>query len=436
MAHVESGDPLAPSQPAMRPAVERPGRWSRFKAYVGPWLARPAGSTFVSLLVILAGVLSSVFTQEIKECWPIRWFGCTWGGLVFWAVAFAAALAYFVRQDWLYGWRRVQESEHAARWEAQTARQEEGVNQVAEIIRTMPPEGFLDDYAALFLGLSEATDECLRRTPGPTPEQVLAQLREVLQAIATLARRFDRGEASERYAANVMVFYGAGFLCLPANAGLRASIEQTMLDDADVDLEKLAGVLYLSAELSGSTDDATDPGEQGIQRDAYIQNLSLAIRSPDKHAGRYRILPGAPLAFSTHAYSGLADTLTFTDWARTHLDFKIETVERVQKYISEHPQIRSFQNHAVFRPGSWADDVEDSPIAVVNVHSSRPDLLSGGREELFPAMIMPLLRLVSLLITHEATAGWLPSYTQFLATLPAAKRGEPAPVAQAPSSTK
>ena len=151
----------------------------------------------------------------------------------------------------------------------------------------------------------------------------------------------------------------------------------------DYDRRQLHGVLLLRTDLSSSTGGEDDLVDQAIQ--------SIALPVPDQQRdskGRYKVLPGAPLAFATRKVDGYRDSQSLLQWCRERGDFQPSVLDRLQDYFSPGgagQAVRSF----VSRPLSE----DDAPFGVLNLHADRPDILGPApeRREVFLGMLTPFV---------------------------------------------
>jgi hypothetical protein len=112
--------------------------------------------------------------------------------------------------------------------------------------------------------------------------------------------------------------------------------------------------------------------------------------------GRWKVLPGAPLAFVGEGTDGYADVAQLRDWFDKDADFSPSVRDEVITYFSgEGSMSRSFVSRRLSFGGA--------NLGVLNLHSNRPNLLgllgdeTGGaesvsRREEFFALMTPLLR--------------------------------------------
>lgn len=105
-------------------------------------LLHPIISALISLAVIVAGLLGSIWTEEIKSAMPFsvaQLAGPTWRVTLFWALAFGSTATFFFRQTAIDRERRSAQGLLSSR-----------ANELKDLIQTLPPRSFLDRFASLY----------------------------------------------------------------------------------------------------------------------------------------------------------------------------------------------------------------------------------------------------------------------------------------------
>jgi hypothetical protein len=319
-----------------------------------PVFRGPIYATLVTLLAVIAGVLGSVYSPEIGKSFPLYWGpydSFSLPVLLFWSTLLAFALLFFFRQ----------------------AATDKARQQLVELIRTLPPADFLSEFDRVLRECEQVVEQV--RSGSVQTEAIEGAIRVVLDGIVTLAGLFDGRPYGVTYAANIMLFRQTRSV---PEAELKLLMDRLRFRDTVLDARALQGVLDLQLPLSTTTATARpDP-------DGNLQPLALpippSIRSEDGR--RWRLLPGAPLAFITGNMELYTDTSTLGQWCRTYGDFSETVCAEVESYFgsSTGMRIRSF----VSFPLADADN-----IGVVNIHRDQPGLL--GEKE--PAkQFLPLMR--------------------------------------------
>lgn len=337
--------------------------------------------TAVATVGSLVFFWASLYETEIRGAFPIAYRGpyddISWPAVVFWIglLIVTAMLAFKNKAD-------------------DDARNEliEATKQVQVLVQTLPPKGWREDFATAANATALSLNAVLpRRMEGDTSlEEVQKATVVLLSSIASLALKYDGQPrtpdgALALYAANIMVFMPSQnaepIIDLEAAKVLRFVPE-------DFDRRQLLGVLRLIPALSYSTVD------DGL--DKALSDLALPVprvtKSPD---GRWKVLPGAPLAFVGDGVDGYADTRSIGKWFDDAADFPRSVRDDVASYFSGIGNVsRSFVSRRLL---SGSDG-----IGVLNLHCNLPNLLGvreGGsaeasvaRREEFFALMTPFIR--------------------------------------------
>jgi hypothetical protein len=302
-------------------------------------------ATLVTLLAVIAGVLGSVYSREIGSAFPLYWGpydSFSVHALAFWGTLVAFALLFFFRQ----------------------AATDRARQQFVDLIRTLPPAGFLSEFDRILRECEEAVTAVLGE-PTQTTEALERAIRVVLDGVVTLAALFDGRPYGVTYAANVMLFRETREL--PETEILDLKNRLQFLEPA-VDIRALDGVLNLQLSLSTTT--ATREPEPDLNLKPLSLPIPSSIRSADGR--RSRLLPGAPLAFVTGNMELYTDTSTLGKWCRTYGDFSESVCGAVEAYFGSPTgmRIRSFASFPL---------AGERETGVINIHRNRPGLL-GEKE--------------------------------------------------------
>jgi hypothetical protein len=335
-----------------------------------PAFRGPLYATLVTILAVIAGLLGSVYSREIGNAFPFYWGpydSVSPHALGFWSTLFTFALLFFCRQS-----------------ATDRARQ-----QFVDLLRTLPPADFLSSFDSVLTECEEAAATVLRDSALNT-EAIERAIRVVLDGVVTLAALFDGRPYGVTYAANIMVFRDTRSLPQTELSTLK---ERLKFLDPETDPRALHGVLDLELLLSTTT---ATPGEP--EPDSDLQPLCLpiptSIRSDDGR--RWRLLPGAPLAFESGAMELYTDTSTLGDWCRKYGDFSGTVCGAVETYFgsSSGMRIRSFVSFPL------------SGVGVVNIHRDQPGLL-GEKEQArqFLPLMHPFRSLCLQLLKAREKAG-------------------------------
>jgi len=331
----------------------------------------PLYAVLVTIFGVLAGLSGSLYSSQIKE--TLKLLRPLWQFVpetaVFWLALFIFAGLFFGRQ-----WASDEKTGKAQQNLIEKS------SALEKLVKTLPPQGFLTRFSETYALSHEATYRIFNQDI-TRPDEVDLVIRFILQNVVSLASAFDGQPDGVRYAANVMVYYSRVGIAAEEEAALRGKI---LFFDRDP--LGLAGYLKMEPTLSTSTDSASN-------QDSSLDDFTLPVERVEvSPQGRYRQLPGAPLAFQQNGALHYDDTTSLGEWCRRYGDFSESIAKQVETYfLSEKAQrIKSFVSLAI------PDSAEKQrPIGVLNVHRNRPNMLRG--EEAFP-LFFPLLKPYAMLI--------------------------------------
>lgn len=342
-----------------------------------------AYAAVVTLLGLFAGLLGSLYADDIKAAFPfvIGNGPVSRPATLFWSAALTTTVLFFFGQR----------AGEADRKESET-RLDQRSAELSRLVRTLPPSDFLSTFRKIFWDCGNALVETVNSPPDElTADAIEGAIRIVLFGVATLAQKFDAASPDVVYASNIMLFRPAHTLSGSEAENVRSFLKFV---PAETDLRALRGVLVLKPKLSTTTASGTPPGGD---ESLIPLALPVPIEIRDERTGRWKALPGAPLAFSTGGLEAYADTLTLGDWCRRDGDFPESTAAAVDEYFRSNRArlVRSFISVAV-KP------LQGDAIGVLNIHRNERGLL-GEKEPVqqFAPLVSPfifvLIRLLELL---------------------------------------
>ena len=316
----------------------------------------PVYSAFVTLVSLFAGLLGTLYADDIKGAFPfvLGWGSVSWPALWFWFSAGLATSMFFVAQ-------RASEAARAGSQAELIERTEE----LSTLVRTLPPADFLLTFQQIFWDCSVALSGILETLQTQLSiAEVQGAIRLVLAGVATLAQKFDGAGPEIIYAANIMLFRPSDEL-----AGEQIQILKSNLrfSPAETDLTALRGLLTLETALSTTTQSSA-PQEP----DKDLIPLALAIpKMFQTPQGRWRVLPGAPMAFCTGKLAAYVDTHTLHTWCEEEGDFPQSIAAQIEEYFkSERAQrARSFISIPL-------KAFEGETVGILNIHRNQTGILA------------------------------------------------------------
>ncbi len=358
-------------------------------------VSSPVYATLTTVLAVIAGLLGSVYQDDIANAFPLAlsnaWGTISWRAAAFWMSVVLFAVLFFFRQWW--------DDVNRERLNATALRAEQGTERIEALVRTMPPRAFQGQLAQMVAGAYRGVARVLPRKKEAdlTRDDLVALIRVLLNSMARLAMIYDdqplTPEGSAVYSANVMLFVPS-----PEEGAFDAeTVVALRFHPAEYDLKQLLGVLVLRPELSATSDIADLPGP-----DAVVSAIALPVPALHTKDGRWNALPGAPKAFLTEEVDGYDDATTLGEWCTKSGNFLPSVVDELRQYFTtgDGRRIRSF----ISRPLLTLDGRK---LGVLNLHSSRTDILGDTDERMpaFLAMLTPLLlelqAAVEILCEHD-----------------------------------
>jgi hypothetical protein len=321
-------------------------------------------SALTACLGAVAGLLGSIHAEQIKNAFPFAWPGTTivWPALGFWASLLV--FGYFFG----LGFRA----------------QNEATNKLEQVIRTLPPRGFLVVFEDLFKACFGV--DALARDEGQ--QGIEASITTALVSIATLAKSFDTRRDHPQYSINVMLFRSI-------NEVDKEDIRKNVIfAEPGYNPEAWEGVLQLQKEFAFTL---SDDGKSGIQKDTGVNPIMLPIPKPEFRVdrGKPTILPGAPAVYCDPSnFAGFENTLELAKWCRDQSGLRASIADDIERYFRDGPgkEIRSFISIPIVLPDGA--DPPGETIGVLNLHSNRERMLPGEKAALFAPLTTPFVLLI------------------------------------------
>lgn len=381
-------------------------RWRALAALLDRIADANAFVTLRDVSAISVGVFGSVYSPEIRDTFLRSFitFQPSWPPVVvhdvapiptaFWLGVIAVGMMHHHRQRFIARQHRDEQKALTSgtdRLITQTEAIETQTDRLEEILRTLPRDDFLDQFKAIH---PAAHVDFVRAITSPRldAEHIARAVRTLLKGVLLLVESFDPADEGVRYGANLMLYAPAEGLDDEAFGALLALNPYASLG---IDRRDVAGLLVLHRGLS--TVLTIGDGSWEAAPDALLRPMVLPIPRRVKSAyahDRYRVLPGAPLAFCTGDLVGYADTGTLAGWCEAEGVFTPDQVHEVRAYFEprDGQHIRSLLS--VPLPPSDGQ-TGGARIGVVNVHRDQRGML----QDRSPAThLVPLLQPVLMML--------------------------------------
>jgi len=375
----------------MSPAVSNKSEW--IEGATAHWWF--AGLT--AAVGAFAGLLGSVYSTDIKNAFPFIFDD---GPIIWVAIGFWSALALFGVMVGL-NFRG-----QALATTRQVDRLQEETQVLERLVRTLPPENFLERFQTAF----EQAYASKRRANGSeaTSEELLSAIQTNVGAIAFLARVFAGDHDDALFAANLMLYSPISEFGDVELANLSGKIR--FLGEQNLDLRKaLSGLLILDPETAMVVS-AKTKGHDATMIELVLPVPATPRRAYGKLSG---VLPGAPEAFvNPDGLSAYLDTETLASYCRDNGLFHPCVADELDAYFGNPPgnEVKSFFSLSIPSPNDINRGSSCGPIGVLNVHSNKKGLLGDKDIALFLPLVRPfILDIAGLLVDRKAASNHAPA---------------------------
>lgn len=262
-------------------------------------------------------------------------------------------------------------------------------NELEEIIRTLPPEGFLNLFSEKYGEAHTVYKELLLSGDKATKDEIELSIRGILLGVLRLTAFFDRADNDQSYGANVMIFTDS-YKSDEKHAD--DLVKNLLFSNDDIDPQKLKGLLYLRHELSTNSDDDTSDLDKAISEILITLPVPNEVKSEETQ--KFKVLPGAPLAMALNSPNIYTNAETLDEWVSTEGDFNKSIAAQIKGYFCNGmgKDIKSFCSFPLSCDGH-------EPIAVLNIHKNKVGLLSQKDQfALYSKIMAPFLAMVAELV--------------------------------------
>lgn len=350
-----------------------------------PWAA-----TGINVLGVFTGLFGSLYTKEIKGAFPFQWafnngYTIEWEPPVFWAGLVLFSIGFLFRQRAI---DNHQKEAHSA-----LIRQTE---KLEELVKTVPPANFLYNVQRVYVDCHTASLLTLQ-TVDLKNEQLEETIRMVIWSMLSLAKNFDEAADGTRYAGNIMIYRDTASIPDEDLAKWEARIK---FIEKEYSIKRIKGLLEVRRNLST----CSAKKDQGV--DDKLDDFVLPVQESSKSKNqKWRLLPGAPISAYTNKVAIYPETSTLGAWCEEEGDFRPSVITDLNEYFLS-PNGRAVQSFVSFplHAGGLDDSMSNgiTPIGVLNIHSEKPGILRGGREDgnHFLPIMEPFLRLLGSLLSE------------------------------------
>lgn len=337
----------------------------------GPWLAIVA-----AIAPIIAGVSASLAADDLRNLTQLfsgeRLVNGTF--IIFVVAVVFTGLSFGVAQM----------------NQAKTART---LLEVTRRLETLPPRGFVGAYQQHFRAALKPVLGIVFSEERPSSKKVEAAVRILLRTVLDVVKHIDPVEGAT-YGVNVMQWtprnesfvHPTPIHLIPIVQGQPATRGH---------LELLVGMSVTSSREFSDEDSTAKPLTIPVPEDTKI------VRDP-KGKPRRPTLPGAPQAFLNKSVVSFESMDDFHDWLDHQLAADPSVIFALKDYFDgENDSIQSFASLAILPP---IPNMEDVPLGVLNIQSSREGVLRDNGQKLFGALLDPFLALLAILLVQWKNA--------------------------------
>lgn len=324
-------------------------------------------SALTTCLGVFAGLLGSIYGDKIKTAFP---FALENGPIAWSVVLFWVSLLIF---GWFFG----------LGFNAQN----QATNKLEQVIRTLPPKGFLVVFEDLFKTCLNVYWQA-QETQGGITKAMEKTIVTALHGVLCLVKTFDSRHDHPVYSANIMLFRPITDL-EPVSLG-----DNIIFTEPGYNPDAWDGVLQLRKEFALTLTD-----KEELKPDLMIKAIMLPIPKlkfrMDK--GKPTVLPGAPAVFCDPTkFVGFENTLQLASWCREQSGLRASIAENVERYFvdGDGKDIRSFISIPIVLPGAQAGE-NPEVLGVINLHSNREGILPGEKAGLFVPLTSPFMLLIA-----------------------------------------
>ena len=349
----------------------------------------PGYAAVTTIIGVFAGFYGSLYSYDIKNSFPFSLNGFSYFSdvsLIFWSLLVLFTALFFLGQL------------------AATVKRKDEVNilssqteELGNVLRTLPPKNFLEKFTSIY-ECSYLASQAALANDSFSKEDIEHSIRIVLVGITALASSFDSNYKNHviKEGKKKDIVYGANIMLFRKISDIEPEEMDEFTDclffcEDEIRISKLEGILVLQTNMSTNTEDDGAP-------DAELRKFVLPVPQTIKSdvGDRYRVLPGAPLAYASNEMNIYKNTNSLKRWCEENGDFSPTVCAKVGDYFASDKAegLTSF----ISIPLGLDSDEKDT-LGVINIHRNLEDILSGEENaELFRFLLTPFICLLIKLI--------------------------------------
>lgn len=331
-----------------------------------------------------------MYSEAVKSAFPFYWGpydGISTLALFFWLFLIIFTILFFFGQVAAIRTRRNEISILGNQ-----------TKELGKILRTLPSKDFLHQFAIIY-ELSYVAGQKPFYNDEYKNDEITHAIRVVLDGVVALTEYFD-GEPKKDFFIDgnrIKLIYAANIMLYKQSSSLSSTekdeyIKNIKFCEDEISISELEGVLILQKQMSTTTETDKPTPDDGLGE--VILPIPKNIKSKDKE--RYRILPGAPLAYVERDMNIYRNTKSLGQWCREKGDFSPSVCNAVDDYFNSNvgKNIRSFVSIPLYLSAT-----DDKCIGVLNIHRNIEGMLNSKENaEFFRPLIHPFVCLLKELI--------------------------------------
>lgn len=265
---------------------------------------------------------------------------------------------------------------------------------VVDTVRTMPPSRFLNSYVKLLNQIVLVYGDLLvedrnGQSVGELEDKVKLSIRAILQAVANIFQVYEGDSQTEAsLASNLMIYVPRSRFS--AEKMTEGPKKANMAFGSDGQWDALQGVLKLHPTLSARAGGDPAAADPDIDERYFPIPIDICVTADVE---RYHLLPGAPLAWFTKKSNSYPSPSAVLKWCDERAALTPDVRHNLEKYLEETKSVHSFVSIPFESTGN------EPPIAVLNVHSSSPGLLSE-KDEAILILMRPILEMLRRMLEY------------------------------------
>jgi hypothetical protein len=381
------------------------GRWALPNVILRParWFADSfAAEALLLLIASVTSVLASKYPSDILAFNSARTHGFHPWVTAFWILLALGLVILGLKRIAVRDARVERLEERQAMSAMQSTLQKVTESQESIVSRVVPLEmvrsfSFVQDGVHQSFTATMRAESALREKHAPCEdlaETIRKGIRAVLSNVVQLVADIEQRPQTAVYAANIMRYYPVDALDGERGPSVAETKQKLRFAVGTRTLKQARGVLDLDPRLSTSTQTSAE------DQDPLLVGMAMTVpKIPKSENDRWRVLPGAPLAFVTASTWG-ADAVALVELCRDGAwEVPAKVATQIADYLASEDgrHIQSLIAHPLMA------ETGRQPQAILNIHVNELGLLRNTetRDRLLYLLRPSILVLLDLLVALD-----------------------------------